>query len=393
MRRGWFVVAMLASVFVVLAWAARLEWGAPLVSSQQLAFTGSQFRVVMGGASHDEERLRIGAVGEERTALQSVELDGVDADEYRLLRYRFEDFPHTLELSLVFRRADSLEEVQVVSLPWPGSGNAWFDLSNVPEWKGRIVEIGFAEFPTPQIVPPMQGFQPFTLVDAELRSRSWRGDFAALRTDWLGYWPWSQRSVHALGRDTDTPRAQSLVLSIAILIALAVFWAFVLLGWRGARLRELLVIVFVAGWLLLDLQWHAGLRWRHEATRTLYADFDWPQRELNSADSDVVRTAIELKSLLRDEPDSTRILVHAGSSFEQLRLVYHLLPLNVAVLAQVIAATTVPLPAGSLVIVYNAEGWVFDAKRQVLEGGGMQFQAEPVLLRGNLLVVRYRGAK
>ena len=393
MRRGLFLVAMLASVFVVLAWAARLEWSAPLISSEHLAFSGSQFRVIMGGASHDEQRLRIGAVGEERTALQSVELDGIDANVYRLLRYRFEDFPHTLELSLVFRRADSLDEVQVVSLPWPGTGNAWFDLSNVPEWHGRIVEIGFAEFPTPQIVPPMQGFQPFTLVDAELRSRSWRGDFAALRTDWLGYWPWSQRSVHALGRDTDMPRAQSLVLCIAILIALAVIWAFVLLRWRGARLRRFLVFVFVVGWLLLDLQWHAGLRWRHEATHTLYAGFDWPQRELNSADSDVVRTAIEVKALLREEPDSTRILVHAGSSFEQLRLVYHLLPLNVAVLAQVIAATPTPLPAGSLIIVYNAEGWMFDAARNVLDGGGMQFAVEPVLQRGNLLVVRYRGPK
>ena len=393
MRRVLFAIALLASVLTVLAWAARIEWSSPLTSIERLAFNGSEFRVVMGGASHDEERLRIGAVGAERTALQSVVLDAIDAGEHRLLRYRFEDFPHTLELSLIFRRADSVEDVRVVSLPWPGDGDAWFDLSTVPEWQGSIIEIGFAEYPTPQIVPPMQGFQPFTLVDAALLSRSWRGDFAALWTDWLGYWPWSQRSVHALGRDTDTPRAQSLVLSLAMIVALIAFWAFVLLRARGENLMRVAVLAFAAGWLLLDLQWHAGLHWRHEATRTLYAGFDWPQRELNSADSEVVQTAIELKSLLRNEPDSTRILVHAGSSFEQLRLVYHLLPLNVGVLAQVIASTSTPLPDGSLIIVYNTEDWSYDPKRRVLQGGGLQWPAEPVLQRGNLLVMRHRVTK
>ncbi len=393
MRKLIFVVALLVGVFVVLAWAARLEWDAPFVATEQLEFKGSRFQVIMGGALHDEDHLRIGAVGNERTALQSVQLDGIDAGTYRLLRYHFEQFPHTLELSFVFRRADMLEEVHVIALPWPGDGDAWFDLSNVPEWKGRIVEIGFAEFPTPQIVPPMQGFKPFTLVGADLRSRSWRGDFSALWTDWLGYWPWSQRSVHALGRDTDTPRAQSLVLCIAIIVALAAFLAVAVLRWRGTRLRRLVLVAFIAGWLLLDLHWHAGLRWRHEATHTLYAGFDWPQRELNSADSDVVRTAIRLKALLRDEPDSTRILVHASSSFEQLRLVYHLLPLNVAVLAQVIAATPAPLPDGSLIIVYNTEGWAYDARRRVLDGGGMQFPVEPILQDGHLLVMRHRGTQ
>ena len=393
MRRGLFLVAMLASVFVVLAWAARLEWSAPLISSEHLAFSGSQFRVIMGGASHDEQRLRIGAVGEERTALQSVELDGIDANVYRLLRYRFEDFPHTLELSLVFRRADSLDEVQVVSLPWPGTGNAWFDLSNVPDWHGRIVEIGFAEFPTPQIVPPMQGFQPFTLVDAELRSRSWRGDFAALRTDWLGYWPWSQRSVHALGRDTDTPRAGSLVLCVALVVFAVPAWMFLILGWRGRRLLAAATVAIAAGWLLLDLQWHAGLRWRHEASRTLYAGLEWTQREQRSADTGVIEAAGVIAPLLAREPDATRILVHAGSSYEQLRLVYHLLPRNVAVLAQaLLRAGGTPLPPGSIIVVYNAEGWAWEPAQRVLHADGQRWPGELLLERGALLVVRIREA-
>ena len=391
MRRLLFGIAVTLSLFVLLAWAATLDWRSPFAARQHLALNGSDFRVVMGGASQDENRLRIGAVGDDRTALQTVVLNGIEASEYRSLRYRFEEFPHTLELSLVFRRSDSAEDVHVVSLPWPGNGHVYFDLRNVAQWKGRITEIGFAEFPTPQVVPPMQGFKPFTLVDAALLSGSWHGDFAALFTDWLGYWPWSQRSVHALGRDTDTPRAKSLVLCVSLAIATIVLWAAIVLRWRGTRLVRLALIGAVVGWLLLDLQWHAGLRWRHAATQTLYADFDWPDRELHSADSDIVQAARELKIALRNEPDTTRILVHAESSFQQLRLVYHLLPMNVAVLAQVVTASREPLPDGCLIVVYETEGWSYDAQKRVLQGGDMVLPGDPVLQRGKLLVMRYRG--
>ena len=388
MRKSFFAIALLLSVAGILAWAAGMQWSSPFLASQPRHWDGSDFRVVIGGAAQDETRLRIGAVGENRTALQSVVLNGIEAADNPILRYRFEQFPHTLELSLVFRRVGD-EDVSVVSLPWPGDGDAWFDLDTVPEWQGRITEIAFAEYPTPQIVPPMQGFRPFTLVNASLSSRSWLGDLSALATDWLGQWPWSQRSVHALGRDTDTPRAQSLQLCLMLIIASVVIWSILILRIRGVALLRLSVIVFVLGWVLLDLQWQSGLRWRHAATQNLYAEFDWPERELHSADHDIVETARELKTALRELPENSRILVHAESSFSVLRLVYHLLPLNVGVLAQ--AVTKAPgqaLPAGSIVIVYDTPGWSYDPQQHLLQGGGLKYNGDMLLRRKRLLVLR-----
>ncbi len=391
MRRALFAIAVLVGGFAILLWAAGIDWHSPFFTDQARHWNGSDFRVVMGGAAQDEDRLRIGAVGDNRTALQSVALNGVDASEYQILRYRFEQFPHTLELSLVFRPADA-EDVTVVSLPWPGDGEAVFDLGTVPEWQGRIVELAFAEYPTPQIVPPVQGFRPFTLVDAALSARSWRGDLSALMTDWLGYWPWSQRSVHALGRDTDTPRAQSLVLCIVLFIVATVLLAAFILRLRGVRLLQVAVLMVVLGWLLLDLQWHAGLRWRYSATHDLYAAYDWPQREQHSADSEIIAAAAMIKSALRDTPENARILVHSDSSFSLLRMVYHLLPMNVAVFAQAMSASpATPLPTGTLIIVYEAEDWTYDPARRVLSGGGTELPGDLILRRDNVLVVRYRG--
>ena len=391
MRKALFTFTLVIGVALILFWAAGVRWSSPFFATQERNWDGSDFRVVMGGAAQDETRLRIGAVGENRTALQSVALNGVEAAENPILRYRFDQFPHTLELSLIFRRMGD-DDVSVVSLPWPGNGDAWFDLGTVPEWRGRITELAFAEYPTPQIVPPMQGFRPFTLVDASLTSRSWRGDVAALATDWLGQWPWSQRSVHALGRDTDTPRAQSLLLCLALVIALAVVSARLILRLRGTALLRLALIAVVAGWLLLDLQWQSGLRWRLAATQSLYAGFDWPERELHSADQDIVETARELQSALRELPENSRILVHAESSFTVLRLIYHLLPLNVGVLAEALEESAHrTLPDGSIVIVYNLADWTYDPSSHLLQGSGLAYSGDLLLSRNRLLVVRLRG--
>jgi hypothetical protein len=381
-----FAIALLVSLSLLLLWAAGVDWQSPIFAQQQRNWTGSEFRVVMGGAAQDEDRLNIGAVGDDRTALQSVVLNGVDAAQNTILRYHFSQFPHTLELSLVFRRVGD-EDVTVVSLPWPRDGDSWFDLGTVPEWRGRITELAFAEYPTPQIVPPMQGFKPFTLVGASLYSRSWQGDLSALVTDWTGQWPWSQRSVHALGRDTDTPRAQSLILCVMLAVGLILFWSFVILRMRGAALLPVGVVALFVGWTMLDLQWHSGLRWRHSATEVLYSGFSWPERELHSADQDLVETARELKLALRDVPENTRVLVHSASSFTVLRLVYHLLPMNVGVLAQARAtAPDQPLPEGSIVVLYDTAGWRYDSQRKIMHGDGLRLPGEIILRRDPLIV-------
>ena len=175
------------------------------------------------GLRHRQPPMRIACASRrasaDYTSLQSLRPSDVDAETFPTLRYRFANFPRTLELSLVFRTAENPEDV-AVSLPWPGERRARSISSQIPQWRGQIVEFGFAQFPVAQLVPPAQGFKPFEIVEAGLWSRSWRGDLAALATDWFGAWPWTQRSVHALGRDTDTPRARSLVLCVAFALGI-----------------------------------------------------------------------------------------------------------------------------------------------------------------------------
>ncbi|MEP7043614.1 MAG: hypothetical protein ABI843_11165 [Dokdonella sp.] len=356
MRRALFVLALAASWWVLLLWAADVDWRAPIMPTTQRAFSGSEFAPVFGKGVARSGNLHLDSAAEDFSSLQSVGLPNLEARDFTTLRYRFADFPRTLELSLVFRTAQAPDDVQTISLPWPGDGESSFDLSHVDKWRGAIIELGFAEFATGQVVPPELGFRPFDLVGAQLWSPSWRGDLGALMTDWLGAWPWSQRSVHALGREGNSPRAHSEVLVAALAAAFAIVWAAMLLGLRGQRLLTTALVFAALAWIALDLRWQAGLVQRLLATRTLYAGLEWPQRARIVGDSDILQAADEVRQILHDEPANTRILVDAGSGYEWLRLVWHLIPLNVAgyPLARMLGAA---LPENCLLVFYDNDAW------------------------------------
>ena len=184
--------------------AARVPRSSP---SQRMRFAGNDFHVVMGA----RRRKRTSGSASTRSAPSTWRCNRsrcaqpIDADAFPILRYRWQDFPRTLELSFVFRRADQPDDVHTVTLPPAGAYPGYFDLSDVPDWHGRIIEIGFAEFPTAQLVPADIAFRPFALIEAEFWSPSWRGSLGALGTDWSAYRPWALMSVSALGPDAPWP--------------------------------------------------------------------------------------------------------------------------------------------------------------------------------------------
>ena len=359
MRRIAFALAVLASWSILLLWAAHVDVVAVL-AGRAARISGRRFcaGVRRGQRRSGSAAYRVDRRGLHEPAVAASVRSG--RGRFPTLRYGSSDFPRTLELSLVFRTAEN-PEVVAISLPWPGNETRTFDLGRVPEWQGRIVEIGFAEFPTAQQVPPPQGFRPFDIVEAALWSRSWRGDLAALVTDWFAAWPWTQRSVHALGRDTDTPRARSLVLCVALAAGIAIAWLALLFGWRGPKLAIGAAGAIALAWLALDVTWQAGLWGRLATTRAVYAPLSWIEREHTIADIDIADAATKLRVMLRTEPMQSRILVVSDpkSGYELLRFVWHLLPRNVAVLGYAFSAGDV-LPDGCLIVFFRSDAWRTD---------------------------------
>lgn len=391
-----FAGAVLVSWLVLLLWAAQVQWNSPLSATTERRFHGSEFHAVFGEGEARDTFLHVENSDKEFSALQSIAPEGLEAANFSTLRYRFKHFPRTLELSLVFRTAQEPNDVQSVALPWPGVGVSTFNLSRIAGWRGTIVELGFAEFATAQNVPPALGFKPFDVVGIKLSSRSWRGDLATQMTNWFSAWPWSQRSVHSLGREGEAPRSRSAVLVAALAAAIAIGWAIVLLRLRGRRLLMVSLSCAALAWFALDMRWQAGLVQRLLATRTLYAGTDWPERARTVGDSDIQQAADVVKSRFIGETAPARILVESSSRFQSLRLIWHLLPMNAGELAQALPLG-VPLPDDSLIVFLDSNAWRSDPAMRALLAHSQRL--EPAAVSNDngfdpdrLVVFRYRHA-
>ena len=89
-RRLGCAVALALVWIAVLGCAAGLSWRTPLRPATTSALAGEMFRVVLGAGVQDDGALRVGAVGGDGNALQSVSLGGIRAADYPFLSYRFE---------------------------------------------------------------------------------------------------------------------------------------------------------------------------------------------------------------------------------------------------------------------------------------------------------------
>ena len=373
---GWLLVLLLALPLPL----------APPRPAEIIALDGTQFVAPLGVARVDAAGLRVEALAGADGALQVHPLPAIEAARFPVLRYRMDALPRTLELALVFRRQDD-PDLQVVTIAGAGAGAATVRLADLPAWRGRIVELGFAQYPGAQSVPPTRAFQPFTVVGAELWSPSWHGALAARLGDWVGRRSWTFLAMSALGLDTGMPRGASLPLVLAIAVAGSLLLALLLVRGERRRIARAAAIAAAVAWLALDLRWLHGLHARHQGTRDIYAGMTAVQRGSMPADQDLLRAALRARSSIPDGEDNLPVLVDAGSDFQRARLYYHLLPLNVAPMNTVGAAALTQLPA-AILVVYAPAAPVFDAVAGTVVLSGATVPARLLMAEGHLQVYR-----
>jgi hypothetical protein len=393
MRRALAAAAILIAWLLVLGAAAGIPWSAPLSPRQVITLKGSDFRPVIGAAIEDGTALGVGGTARDGNALQSVTLESVHAADFPILGYGFEDFPRTLELSLVFRRADAPGDVQAVLLPWPGDGVRSVDLSSFPAWHGDIIELGFAEYATAQLVPPSIAFKPFRLTRARLASPAWSAMPALLRTAWFGYQPWNLMSISALGPSLNALNMPSMLwpIVVGVLLTLAVVaW---LRRWPRALLVRAAVALIALAWVVIDARWLDDLWAKHRLTESIYAGKSWQERARLQPDEDVAGFAQLTRQHLAGIP-TRRVLVGSDSTYMLLRLLYLLLPLDAAPLEPALAAMPASdWPKDAVVVLCASKRWNFDDKSSTLRSDGRVVPVTPVFVGGNLRIFRLRGAQ
>lgn len=385
-RNATTALALLVFWVLLLGWAAHVKPAQPWSSVHTLSLPATKVRTIFGVAQQRADGLRISALGAEALGLQTWRVGGLKASHFGVLRYRFKDLPHSLNVDLIIRTQEHSRDVVSVTLPWPGEHAGAIDLTRLPQWRGTITEIGFSEYANPQLVPPDAPFQPFTLVGASLQQPSWSSALNVLAANWFGYRSWRQSSINSLAEDT-VPGVRPLLL-VAAIGALGS----ALLLWLLARvaLRRSLILMLVLAWLVLDAHWLGVLGEQHAQTRAWYADKPWPQRQRLQADRELVQQAAAVKRMLAGEPQGRHVLVWAPTAFARGRLGYHLRPLNVGNLP---AGRLSALPAGSVLLIDDdASVWHYDAASGVLRLGQRQANVQPLWRAGKFSLYRIDAA-
>jgi len=389
-RRIVFAAVLLAIWLGLLGHAAGIPWKAPISSGRQLAMSGRDFLVRSGSGDQDTEGLVVSKLGDDGTALQTASLGRARAEQLRILRYRMSGFPNTLELALVFRRTDDVDDVKTVSLPSPRDGEVAIDLATVPDWQGEIREIGFAEYPTSQLVPPSTvAFEPFHIDAVTLQAPSWSQLLPRLRNDWTGYRPWSQRSINTLGAQIGTVPTSSLVATLGAGCVMSVFAGWLILPLSRRYFAKAALATALAAWVLLDANWLAELGGKHATIEKIYSGKPWSEREALQPDPGTFSAAATMSRVVAKE-EAKRVLVLSDSPFTLLRMIYFMLPIDAVPLEQVAAISPEAVArAGTLIAVVDCE-CRYDANSGTLTKGTASFAVTPVTEQGELRVYRPR---
>lgn len=190
--------------------------------------------------------------------------------------------------------------------------------------------------------------------------------------EWFAFEPWNGASINNL-----VGGAPSMDLPLPVLVAavtLCAILAFAGLGLWWPALRPWLAtvgaVLFLAGWLVLDLRWQWNLLQQVNITRQQYAGKSWRERHLAAEDGPLFAFIEKVRSKL--PPPPARVFMAANADYFRDRGAYHLYPYNVFFDPWL---DTMPPPSalrpGDYLVVYQRKGVEYNAALGRLRWDGL----------------------
>ena len=243
-------------------------------------------------------------------------------------------------------------------------------VDGAPGWAGRIQGLGLSvagALPRP--------FRVTTVTAKAMGAGAMLSDRAA---EWLAFEGWNGASINVVAGGAD---AQDLPLPAAVGVAtgIAILLLLLLHRWRPALLPHVgtgIAVVFLGGWLLLDLRWSTNLARQVALTTTTFAGKSDRDRRLADVDGVLYEFIDRARAVLPPSPQ--RIWVVSDAPFFNGRAAYHLYPHNVHFQPR---DRTMPdrsvIRPGDWLLVFNRRGVEFNARNETVRwDGGAELPAE-----------------
>lgn len=314
-------MAMLIAALAVMAGtAAYLSRGLPEETPEEQRLAAQDFSFMMGSGRIVDGSVVVESYENGHALLSSGPVD-IETGNYRFMSVHV-DFPDTAEAPTIFWRLGEAPG-DLMQIRLQEAGASLIDLASRADWRERVTEIGVLlreDGGKAAGIGPML-LEPDTLA---LRLRlMWDG--------WIGFERWTQKSINFLegGKRDQTVRLPVLIL-IWLLLTLGLNrFLGQFLGSRGSqKFLVTAAVIFMAGWMVLDLRWTANnIRQSYQTLQTNWSAGE-SERMGNGLDGGVYSYILQLKAdVLPSQPARILILGDAQAvEYFLQRAKYHLLP-------------------------------------------------------------------
>jgi hypothetical protein len=245
------------------------------------------------------------------------------ASDYPFVEYQISQRHPAESVYLIWRTAESPEEIFNTALQWQGEHDGWAYLGSNAQWSGRITELGL------DIYGDLRE-QPLIISRLTLLPASGRHLLSAIWSEWTSFHGWTQKSVNFL-RGFPKNGILSPTLAMAAWSALALLILVASTALTRFNILPGYACVVIIPWMALDMVWQTNLSTQLKETQYLFAGKSQHEKHLANGNPELYQYASYLKSEVLPEPGTRIFLLHDSEqmTFTRLKAQYYLLPHNI----------------------------------------------------------------
>lgn len=353
------VIAYAAALAVALVAATTLRSGPRLTSPvPSIEIAGEAMQVARGRGHHRGKDVVLAALDPSGTGVLAARVAPFEAAEFTRGTWSFRAAaPPGAEFAMVWQTRE--RPGRTFNAPiLDARGNLSVDLRDHPDWRGTILGVG--------LVVRGRLDAPLVVTGLTLHSSAWGATLVDILRQWAASPFQGQRT--SIGQMSFEERQVAPMLAVvAAAVALAILW----LGVRAWRRKEAvsataIAVVFVAGWLTLDLRWESIL-WRgHIASIDRFAGKTLDEKHASADDARIFEVARRIRDA--DRPRTVRIVILSDNDHLRTRTAWFLYPENVAARSPTRSGPPSPsdFRAGDQVVLLLYSGISWDRDRKLL---------------------------
>lgn len=352
------LVTFAAAFAVALIVATTLRSGPKFTASQpSIEVAGVAMQAARGRAHLEGGTLVLDALGPDGLGVLVAPAPPFAAAEYSRATWHFAlAAPPGAEFAMAWQTREQPGRTFTQRIE-NARGRVDVDLRDHPDWRGSIANVG--------LVVRGRLDAPLRVTGFSLASNAWYATLGDIFRQWAAS-PFQDGRTSIGQMSFEERHVAPLLAVVAAAVALALAW----IGIQAWRRKERpgaasVAILFLAGWLALDLRWQTLLWREHAAAIRQFAGKTLDEKHASTLDAPIFEVARRIRDA--DRPRKGRVLVLSDNAHLRTRAAWFLYPENVS---GNFLPRTIPAPAdlrkGDQIVLLLYRGIAWDRERRLL---------------------------